>query len=435
MLRAISINAPVNMVRDYALASAKDPQISNDQITFQDGTGQLLLFLQPVDAHKTILRGVLTQRPTDEIAVLRRHNLAMTQLRDRIEADAATQVLPAPLEVPLAPVAAELSGMPVQAEPGPDTSLRVQVTRKWVAGRDVMAFRLTALRGQLPTFQPGAHIDVRLPNGMIRQYSLTNGPGETDHYTIGVKREVASRGGSDCLHDEVQSGDVLAISAPHNNFPLRRDAVRTVLIAGGIGITPLLAMAQTLRAQALPFTLHVFAQSAADLAFPQILDALGDSTVVSHFGLSPDQTGTTLASILHRYAPAHHVYICGPAPMMQSARDRAAQAGWPDEAVHFEYFKNTRKIDDGSGFDIALARSALTLHVPAGKTILQVLRDHGITAPSSCEQGACGACLTTVLEGTPDHQDVCLSASEQAANQKILTCVSRAKSSRLVLDI
>ena len=295
-------------------------------------------------------------------------------------------------------------------------------------------FRFEALKGQLPTFQPGAHIDVHLPNGMSRQYSLTNAPGETNHYAIGVKREPNSRGGSASLHDVVQQGDVLAISAPRNNFPLRRDALHTILIAGGIGITPMLAMAQTLHAQSLPFDLHCFAQSEGHLGFEDILSGLGGG-VTPHLGLDPTETGDKLRDILKTRGEEQHVYICGPGPMLEAAREIAEKNGWPDEAVHFEYFKNTNEIDDSSSFEVALARSALTLQVPAGKSILEVLRENGIDMPSSCEQGACGTCLATVIEGEPDHQDVYLSAGERAADKRIITCVSRCKSKRLVLDI
>lgn len=435
-LRPIPIAAPARLVREFAHNYPFGTVTHEDEasLTLQSESSILMLFLQPIDAAKTVLRGVLTPAPDDAMTALRHHNAAMTVLRDQIEAVAATLDPPLPIEVPLTPVAKELAQMPERAKAGPKTELRVTVARKWQVAAHVMAFRLEAIQGQLPTFQPGAHIDISLPNGMSRQYSLTNGPGETDHYTIGVKRDVASRGGSTCLHDDVTQGDILAISAPHNNFPLRRDAVKTILIAGGIGITPMLAMAQTLQAQDLPFEMHVFAQSQDDLAFPSILGNLG-AAVVPYLNLTPQKTGEVLASILAGYASAQHVYICGPGPMLAAARDLATRAGWPDDTVHFEYFKNTRAIDDSSCFEIALARSALTLQVPAGQTILQVLQDNGITAPSSCEQGACGTCLMTVIEGEPDHQDVYLSASERAANQKIITCVSRAKSKRLVLDI
>jgi ferredoxin-NADP reductase/nitrite reductase/ring-hydroxylating ferredoxin subunit len=448
-LRPIPVNAPPSLVASFAqgyefsptgegkaqvvMISAQDDLI---ELTATNGeeTATLLLFIQPVDSGRSILRGVLTAKPDAPMRILRHHNQVMSALRTRIEAEAATREAPAPIAVSFNPVDEELAQMPARARSGPKAELRVTVADKWQAATGIAGFRLEALTGQLPTFQPGAHIDVHLPNGMSRQYSLTNGPGETDHYAIGVKREPDSRGGSECLHEVVQQGDLLAISAPRNNFPLRRDALKTILIAGGIGITPMLAMAQTLRAQTLPFELHCFARSDAHLGFGTILAGLGGA-VTSHLGLDPGATGSALKDILKTHGEAQHLYICGPGPMLEAARDVATTSGWPDNAVHFEYFKNTNEIDDSSSFEVALARSALTLLVPAGKTILEVLHENGIEVPSSCEQGACGTCLTTVIEGEPEHQDVYLSPSERSAGKSIITCVSRAKSKRLVLDI
>ncbi len=448
-LRPIPVSAApslvLSQVRDYRFSPTGAGEATVDiqskgedyielRAANDDGAATLLLFAQPLDADRTVLRGVLTNAPRDRMAVLRHHNLTMSALRERIEAEAAAVPPPAPIKVSFLPVDKELASMPARTRSGPKAELRVTVARKWQAANGIAGFRLQAITGSLPTFQPGAHIDVHLPNGMSRQYSLTNGPGETDHYAVAVKREPESRGGSECLHESVQEGDVLAISAPRNNFPLRRDAVKTILIAGGIGITPMLSMAQTLRAQNLRFDLHCFAQSRAHVGFDDILSTLAPS-VTSHLGLDPDATGAAIRELLGNYSQAHHVYICGPGPMLEAARRIAEHSDWPEDAIHFEYFKNTNQIDDSSSFEVALARSALTLQVPAGKTILDVLHENGIDAPSSCEQGACGTCLATVIEGEPDHQDVYLSPSERTSNQSIITCVSRAKSKRLVLDI
>lgn len=394
----------------------------------------LLLFVQPIDADRSVLRGILVNPKADKTKLLRHHNRGLSALRDVIETAAVALPTPEPIAVPFSKVDADLAKMPERSKFGSKAELRVKVVRKWAASDGVMAFRLEALSGTLPTVQPGAHIDVHMPNGMSRQYSLTNGPGETDHYTIGVKLEPQSRGGSECMHNAVQTGDVLAISAPRANFPLRRDALKTILVAGGIGITPMLAMAQALNAQNLPFELNYFAQSEDHLSFKEILSELGDN-LVPHLGLTPDETGAALSRILADYGYANHLYICGPGPMLEATRALAAEQEWPEEAVHFEYFKNTNVIDDSSSFEVALARSAKTFQVPAGKSILEVLQENGIETPSSCEQGACGTCLATVIEGEPDHQDVYLSNSEKAANDKMLTCVSRSKSKRLVLDI
>jgi len=365
---------------------------------------------------------------------LHHHNARLSKLRDVAEEQAA-RLPPQPEMTPsFDRVPAELAEMPALQAAASKTPLRVQVARKWTTAVGIAAFELQPLNGLLPSFQPGAHVDLHLPNGQVRQYSLLNGPGESASYVIGVKRETHSRGGSRLLHETMREGDVLAISEPRNNFPLRRDAVRTIFIAGGIGITPLLAMAQTLQHAGLFYELHYFVEDTAQIAFSERLDALGPSAKM-HLGLSPAAAQDRMQKLLFGYRPHSQVYICGPGAMLDAARRIAAQHGWPEETVHFEYFKNTRTIDSSTTFEVALARSCITLTVPAGKSILAVLRDNGIEIASSCEQGACGTCVATVLEGEPVHQDVYLNEAEKRSGTKIMTCISRAKSARLVLDL
>ena len=394
-----------------------------------------VFFVQPVDSGRSVIRAVLAETPaaSDQLAVLRHHATELNGLVARIEAEAALLPAPEPMVPVLQQVPLHLAEVP-EAPSGRQAALRVQVRRKWETAAGVAAFELAPIEGVLPTFQPGAHIDVHLPNGLVRQYSITNGPGETSYYRLGVKLEPDSTGGSVCLHETVREGDVLAISEPRNNFPLRRDSMRTILLAGGIGITPLLAMAQSLDRMSLAFELHCFAQSAEHTAFSDVLDGLGES-VVRHLGLPPDETVAEIRRLVATPDEFTHVYVCGPGPMLEAARREAAEAGWPDDHVHFEYFKNTNEIDDSSTFEVALARSALTVTVPSGSTILEVLRESGVPLPSSCEQGACGTCVATVLEGEPDHQDVYLNDSDHEAGDRIMTCVSRALSDRLVLDL
>ena len=432
-LRPLPVAAPPALARSIAVA-AGFAAVSPDAGAPLAGEAGVLLLVQPQDAGRTILRALLPAPPADPPAALRAWNDRLSRLRDRIEEAAAGMPAPAPVEVAFAPVDAELARLPAIPRGLPGTGLRVRVARKWPAAADVMALDLAPLAGVLPAFQPGAHIDIHLPNGLTRQYSLVNTPGETDRYCIGVKRAPASRGGSACLHDVVREGDVLAVSAPRNTFPLRRDATGTILVAGGIGLTPMLSMAQALAAQALPFALHVFARAPAEVAFSDRLARLG-AAVIRHCGLDPAGTEARLRDLLAAPGFARQLYLCGPAPMLDAARAIAEAAGWPDAAVHFEYFGNPHPIDRSTGFEIALARSALTLQVPAGRSILEVLHAHGVAMPSSCGQGACGTCIARVIEGTPDHQDVCLTRSERAAGDRIVTCVSRARSARLVLDI
>ena len=416
----------VDGVDGYSVALTARAEGSQSSVVF---------FVQPVDSARCVIRGVLAETPPadDQLAVWRHHATELDQLRVVIEAEAASLPAPEPMVPVLQQVPVRLAEVP-DAPSGRQAALRVQVQRKWGAAAGVAAFELAPLEGVLPTFQPGAHIDVHLPNGLVRQYSITNGPGESSCYRIGVKLEPDSSGGSSCLHGTVREGDVLAISEPRNNFPLRRDSSRTILVAGGIGITPLLAMAQSLDRMALDFELHCFAQSDEHVAFADVVDGLGRS-VVRHLGLSPDETVAEIRRLVAGYESFTNLYVCGPGPMLEAVRREAAAAGWPDDAVHFEYFKNTNEIDDSSTFEVALARSAMTVTVPAGATILEVLRGHGVIMPSSCEQGACGTCVATVLEGEPDHQDVYLNDSEHLAGDRIMTCVSRAASDRLVLDL
>jgi len=454
VLRGIAVNASADLVaqalRGYRFAPSgampdeeAEVEIETEQpfaiaLRTRAGTeaGRATFFLHPVDAGRTVIRGLTDLPPGEEAGtLLRRHDLRLQSLRDAVEELARGQPAPEPILPAFAPLPAAMAELPEPETPrGRRAALRAVVAHKWTAAEGIAGITLEPLRGLLPTFQPGAHIDLHLPNGAIRQYSIVNGPGETDGYTIGVKLESDGGGGSRCLHADVREGDVLALSEPRNNFPLRRDAAHTLLIAGGIGITPLLAMAQTLHHQRLDFDLQVFAQSQGHLAFPERLAALG-AQVTPHLGLDPAATAAELRRLLADYEPGRHVYICGPGPMLESARAIAADTGWPDEAVHFEYFKNTHEIDTTSSFEIALARSAMTLQVPAGRTILEVLRENGIDLPSSCEQGACGTCVATVIEGEPDHQDVYFNDAEKARGTRILTCVSRAKTARLVLDI
>ena len=433
-LRPIPVNAvPEDVLAALAVGGTDAASISPlaVAVTLDGAGGQCgVFFVQPVDSGRAVIRG-LVERPVESLPVLRLFNELLTALRDRIEG-VATE-LPEPIVPVYAPVSVELATMP-DLVLGRQATLRVRVKRKWQAGAEVTGLELAALAGHLPTFQPGAHIDLHLPNGLVRQYSITNGPGEQLGYSIAVKREPESRGGSAAITDELREGDVLAISEPRNNFPLRRDATKTILVAGGIGLTPLLSMAKALSRSSLDFELHVFARSTSHLPLADELDVLGAS-VVRHLGRTPAETAADVRTILGPHVFARQLYVCGPGPMLELTRGLAAALGWPDEAVHFEYFKNSHVIDMSTSFGVELARSALSLIVPAGKSILDVMRENGIDAPSSCEQGACGTCLTRVLEGVPDHQDVYLNDTEKAGNTVMMTCVSRARSQRLVLDI
>ncbi|BBP65775.1 oxidoreductase [Pseudomonas sp. Cab53] len=453
-LRGIPLNAPADIVVSALKAYRFQPNgrlqgtaaavsiEANDAFSVvlkareEDAETLAVFFVQPVDSHRSVIRGLLDGSPlgVERLAVLRHHNEQLSMLRDIVEREATAAPQPAPLEPVIERVSPELAQMPEIDAHGRKAMVRVTVARIWMTADGVAAFELRPIRGLLPTFQPGAHIDVHMPNGLIRQYSITNGPGESDSYVIGVKLKHDSKGGSLYMHKTIREGDVLAISEPRNNFPLRRDAVRTIFIAGGIGLTPLISMAQVLKNQSLDFAFHYFAQNQEQLAFPEKTGLLGEA-LQAHLGLDPAGTTAKLRDILSGYRRKMQVYLCGPGPMLEAARRIAAELGWPEGAVHFEYFKNVNTIEDSSSFEVALARSCLTLTVPPGRTLLEVIREAGVDMPSSCEQGACGTCLAPVIEGEPDHQDVYLNDAERKSGNKIITCVSRAKSTRLVLDL
>ncbi len=385
---------------------------------------RIIFFVQPVDSSRCVVRPVRSGEPTDSVAALRHHATILADVVERAERIQSAR--------PAAPTAETPVAIPT-APPRPER-LRVRIERKWATAEKIAAFDLVeADGGNLPTFLPGDHIDLHLPNGLIRQYSITNGPGETAHYRIGVKRDPASTGGSAYLHDRAKTGDVLKISAPRNRFALRRNVPSTILIAGGIGITPILAMAQALDRAGLDVAVHSFVSSEGEVAFRDVLDRLGP-VVHRYVGLDPDGTAGVLKHVLTSPDPGVQVAACGPPPMLDAIQTIADAAGWDEDAVSFEYFQ-AGDIDRSSSFTVELARSARTVKVTAGTSVLDAIRAEGLDLDSSCERGACGTCALPVLDGEVDHHDVFLSPAERAAGATILTCVSRAASNRLVLDL
>jgi vanillate O-demethylase ferredoxin subunit len=290
--------------------------------------------------------------------------------------------------------------------------------------------------GDLVPFTAGSHIDLHLSNGMIRSYSLVNDQSERSRYVVAINKDTASRGGSSFIHQSVRAGDVITISHPKNNFALKEDARHSVLIAGGIGITPLLSMIRRLSALRRSWELYYAARTRAAAAFLDELKALGCATsakVHLHFDQELSGRVLDLAAIV-RTAPADaHLYCCGPAPML--AAFEAAAADRPPEQVHVEYFKAKEQPAAEGGFQVKLARSNRMIVVEPGKTILNALLDAGIAANFSCTEGVCGTCETRVIEGIPDHRDLFLGKEEKAANNTMMICCSGSKSSTLVLDL
>jgi ferredoxin-NADP reductase len=273
---------------------------------------------------------------------------------------------------------------------------------------------------------------VHTPSGFKRQYSLVNTPEERNHLLIGVKLEPASRGGSRSIHDEVVIGQTLRISPPRNNFRLQPQGA-AVLIAGGIGITPLLAMGATLQAQARHYELHYFVRSEAHVAFPERLHLLRHNCI--HTGLAPEQTRDRLRIILQKVDAITHLYVCGPKPLIDLVIDLAAHAGIGEERVHYELFTNQTAPDPGRPFRVRLQRSGEEFEVPSTVSLAEALKARGIAIDTSCEQGVCGTCRTAVVDGTPEHRDLFLSREERSRNDCLMPCVSRSNSDLLVLDL
>ena len=313
----------------------------------------------------------------------------------------------------------------------------VMVVSRNNEAQDICSFELANVDGNpLPAFSAGAHIDVHLPDGLIRQYSLCNHPEERHRYLIGVLKDPASRGGSRSLHEPIHSGAHLRISEPRNLFPLAHQARRSLLFAGGIGITPILCMAERLAHAGADFELHYCARSSERAAFVQRLrDAPFADRVFLHFD---EQAHTALdaAKVLATPEDNVHLYVCGPGGFMQHVLDSARAQGWQEDCLHREYFAAAPldSSNDGS-FSVKVGSSGQVFEVPADKTVVQVLESHGIEIAMSCEQGICGTCLTRVLEGVPEHRDLFLTEDEQALNDQFTPCCSRSKTPLLVLDI
>lgn len=300
----------------------------------------------------------------------------------------------------------------------------------------VKAFELVHAEGlALAPVEAGAHIELHLADRLQRSYSLLNVPGETQRYQIAVHLSPDSKGGSRYLHDSVREGDVILASAPRNHFPLDESARHSCLIAGGIGITPLLSMMQRLNALGRSWELHYCARTPAHAAYlPEVraLAAAGGRACHLHFDQVRDGRPLDIVALVASLPPDSQLYCCGPGRMLESFE--AATAHCP-ERRHVEYFGAKAEAAVAGGFTVELARSGLTLAVPAGKSILDMVLAAGIAVPTSCREGICGSCETRILEGEADHRDALLSAEEQAQHKSMMICCSGSRSSRLVLDL
>ncbi|MFT3763056.1 MAG: PepSY domain-containing protein [Pseudoxanthomonas sp.] len=318
-----------------------------------------------------------------------------------------------------------------------DVGQALRVVQVSQAARDVRHFRLAQVDGR--PFAPvpaGSHLEVATPAG-LRHYSICNGPGDLDALSIAVKLEPDSRGGSRHLHEAVRAGDLLAVGAIRNHFALDPAASRHVLLAGGIGITPLLAMARELAAGGGAMELHYFVRALEFAAFGDEVAALARAgTVRIHSGLSPERTRQTLAEVLSSIEDGAHVYACGPGAFMEAVLELGRHL--PDERIHREYFSAPTPAQDESqaAFVVAIAATGAEYVVEAGVSIVETLERHGVFVETSCREGTCGTCRTAVVSGQPLHRDVHLDKAEKASGAVILPCVSRAAAgTRLVLDL
>jgi ferredoxin-NADP reductase len=331
--------------------------------------------------------------------------------------------------------AALLDAAPGKGSRATDAVLKMTITMR------VTAIRYTAYEtnvyelrrpddATLPPVEPGAHIDVHLPGGIARQYSLITADGDQHAFLIAIKRDRASRGGSSYMHDRLRVGQMLEIGHPRNSFPLFEGARHTVLIAGGIGITAIWSMAQRLERIGRSFEMHYACRERQDAAFLDELENIAQ--VRTHIDAECEGRHLDVAAIVASAPADAHFYCCGPLPMLEAFE--AATALILPQQVHVEYFAPKQMAAIEGGYVVQLHRTGQVFSIPPGKTILQVLRDAGIGAPYSCEEGICGACQVNVVSGVPDHRDSVLSQSEQKTGKTMLICCSGSRTERLVID-
>ncbi|MEN8132913.1 MAG: pyridoxamine 5'-phosphate oxidase family protein [Pseudomonadota bacterium] len=318
-----------------------------------------------------------------------------------------------------------------------DSTLSLRVERIQHEAEHIKSFRLRALDGGLlPEFQPGSHIQVKvqLPDGSQaeRHYSLLSDPDDRTQYEIGVLAEPGGRGGSLYLHEQIHEGDVVVSRAPKNEFPMADRASHSVLIAGGIGITPILSMLQKLASERQSFELHYSARTYSGLAFRDRIEQLAGDSIQFYASRDPQSQRLDLERLLSTPRPGVHVYVCGPRRMISTIRELADIHGWPSTRIHFESF-GAQPLADDRPIRVHLAKSNMTLTVPAERTILDTLLDAGVNAPHDCKRGECTMCATRVLDGEPDHRDLCLNSEERSSSMCV--CVSRARGKELQLDL
>lgn len=314
--------------------------------------------------------------------------------------------------------------------------ITVRIASKLKLAEDIQSFDLVAADGgELPAYTAGSHIDVEIRPGLIRQYSICLPPNQISAYRIAVLRDPTSRGGSVAMHDELLDGQTVRISPPRNLFELDPSAERTILLAGGIGVTPILSMAGQLCRDGRAFSMHYCARTQDRAAFYSDITS-GELAPFSHlyFDEGPQASRLDLERVLAEPDEGAHVYVCGPAGFIDWVFNMAEKCGWQRANLHREYFgaEASASVADSEAFDVKIASTGNVYTIPGGQNVTEVLARQGIDIPVSCQQGVCGTCITRVLEGVPDHRDLVLMGDEM---DEFTPCCSRSKTPMLVLDL
>ncbi|HJV61038.1 MAG TPA: PepSY domain-containing protein [Albitalea sp.] len=317
-------------------------------------------------------------------------------------------------------------------------NLALKLVRKTIEAEDICSFEFADPKGKmLPPFSAGSHVDVRIRDGVVRQYSLCNNPKDTHRYVIGVLRHAQSRGGSRAMHDELQVGDIVDVGVPRNHFALDHTAKRSLLLAGGIGITPILCMAERLANVGADFEMHYCTRSASRTAFvDRIRRSAFADRVKFHWSDGSSEQRVDIPALLDQPAPGTHLYVCGPSGFMDRVIATAIEKGWPEAHVHREYFAGElADARNNVAFEVRLASTGKVIPVAKERSVVAALAEHGIEIATSCAQGVCGTCLTRVLAGEIEHHDRFLTAEERARNDQFTPCCSRTRGGTLVLDL
>lgn len=314
-------------------------------------------------------------------------------------------------------------------------NLLLRVANKRLIAESVVLIDLkSGSNTKLPAFSAGSHLQFELPGGLKRAYSLCNAPNEGDIYQIAVQLEPASRGGSLAVHKEIHVGDVITASLPQNLFPLDETVCHSILIAGGIGITPLISMAKRLESISKSWELHYATRTVERCAFKSEIES---GFMANHTQLYFDQGGgpkLDFDELFQKKTNTSHVYVCGPSGFIDLVLTKAKDMGWTSDQLHYERFgSNPLESKTDRAFKVVLARSGMTLEVPVDRSVMHVVLDAGIDLPVSCEQGICGTCITDVISGRPDHRDQCLDDSLRMTS--FTPCCSRSLDDELIIDL